>query len=256
MDVVKAWPYPKLIAHRGGGHLAPENTLAAVRVGHALGFRMIEVDAKLCADGVAMLLHDATLDRTTDGEGPAGTLRWDQLQQRDAGSWHSDAFAGEPIPRLESLAEVCLAANVAVNIEIKPSPGTDEATGEAVARLAATYWRGASVPPLLSSFSRAALVAAQEAVPALPRALIAESPTDEDLAFLDQVDAVSLHSGWRAAAPALLERVHREGRRLLVWTVNDPPAARALLDAGVDGVITDNLRQFARRFPGCLSTTR
>ena len=69
---MKRWPYPKLIAHRGGGHLAPENTLGAVRVGHALGYRMIEVDAKLSADGVAMLLHDATLDRTTDAEGPVG----------------------------------------------------------------------------------------------------------------------------------------------------------------------------------------
>lgn len=246
---MKPWPYPRLIAHRGGGHLAPENTLAAVRVGHALGYRMIEVDAKLSADGVAMLLHDATLDRTTDGEGAAGELPWAQLQRHDAGSWHSEPFAGERIPSLEALAEVCLAERMAVNIEIKPSPGTDDATGQAVARLAATYWRGAAVPPLLSSFSRAALVAAKTAVPALPRALIAESPTDDDLAFLDAIDAVSLHSGWRAATPALLERVHHDERRLLVWTVNDPPAAEALFDAGVDGVITDNLRQFARRFP-------
>ncbi len=252
MGALKPWPYPRLIAHRGGGHLAPENTLAAVRVGHALGFRMIEVDAKLSADGVAILLHDATLDRTTDGEGPARALTWAQLQQCDAGSWHSDPFAREPIPSLEALAELCLAEGIAVNIEIKPSPGADEATGEAVGRLAATYWRGAAVPPLLSSFSRAALVAARAVVPALPRALIAESPTDRDLAFLDDVDAVSLHSGWRSATPELLERIHGEGRRLLVWTVNDPPAARALFDAGVDGVITDNLRQFARRLHDCL----
>ena len=250
---MKGWPYPKLIAHRGGGHLAPENTLAAVRVGHALGYRMIEVDAKLSSDGVAMLLHDATLDRTTDGEGPAGALTWARLQHRDAGFWHSEPFVGEHIPSLEALAELCLAEGIAVNIEIKPSPGTDESTGEAVARLAATYWRGAAVAPLLSSFSRVALAAAKSAVPSLPRALIAESPTDKDLAFLDEIDAVSLHSGWRAATPALLERIHLEGRRLLVWTVNDPPAARALLDSGVDGVITDNLRQFARRFPGYLS---
>lgn len=246
------WPYPRLVAHRGGGHLAPENTLAAVRVGRALGYRMIEVDAKLSADGVGMLLHDATLDRTTDGEGPAGALAWSDLQQRDAGTWHSDPYAGEPIPSLESLAALCRDAGIAVNIEIKPSPGTDTETGEVVARLASQYWRGAAVPPLMSSFSRAALESAGAAVPGLPRALIAESPTDDDLAFLADIDAVSLHSGWRAATPALLDAVHGAGRRLLVWTVNDPPAARALFEAGVDGVITDNLRQFARRFSAWL----
>jgi glycerophosphoryl diester phosphodiesterase len=243
------WPYPRLIAHRGGGHLAPENTLAAVRVGQVLGYRMIEVDAKLSADGVAMLLHDATLDRTTEAEGPASALAWAHLQRLDAGLWHSEAFSGERIPSLESLAALCRAGGVAVNIEIKPSPGQEAYTGEAVARFAAQYWRGAEIPPLMSSFSRVALESAGAAVPGLPRALIAESPTDDDLAFLAHIDAVSLHSGWRAATPALLERVHQDGRRLLVWTVNDPPAARALFEAGVDGVITDNLRQFARRFP-------
>lgn len=249
---MSAWPYAKLVAHRGGGHLAPENTLAAVRVGRALGYRMIEVDAKLSSDGVVMLLHDATLDRTTDGDGPAGALTWAALQQRDAGAWHSDAFAGERIPSLEALAALCRSEGIAVNIEIKPSPGLDAATGEAVARLAAQYWQGAAAPPLMSSFSRAALEAAGAAAPALPRALIAEAPTDDDFAFLARIDAVSLHSGWRAATKPLLDRVHRDGRRLLVWTVNDPPVARALFDAGVDGVITDNLRQFAARFPAFL----
>lgn len=246
------WPYPKLVAHRGGGHLAPENTLAAVRVGRSLGYRMIEVDAKLSSDGVAMLLHDATLDRTTDGEGHAGALTWAELQQRDAGGWHAETFAGERIPSLEALAALCRAEGIAVNIEIKPSPGLESKTGEEVSRLAAQYWQGAPVPPLLSSFSRVALEAARAAVPTLPRALIAESPSDDDLAFLARINAVSLHSGWRAATPRLLDAVHGAGRRLLVWTVNDPPVARALFDAGVDGVITDNLRQFASRFPAFL----
>lgn len=246
------WPYPKLVAHRGGGHLAPENTLAAVRVGRSLGYRMIEVDAKLSADGVAMLLHDATLDRTTDGEGSAAALTWAELQKRDAGTWHSDAFAGERIPSLEALAALCRAEGVAVNIEVKPSPGLESKTGEEIALRVAQFWQGAPIPPLLSSFSRVALEAASAAAPPLPRALIVESPADDDLAFLADIGGVSLHSGWRAATPTLLDAVRGAGKRLLVWTVNDPPAARSLLEAGVDGIITDNLRQFARRFPGYL----
>src|SRR5262249_27352912 len=83
--VVKAWPYPKLFAHRGGGKLAPENTLAAMRLGQSLGYRAVEFDVKLSRDGVAMLLHDATLERTTNGKGDAGSCEWELLAKLDAG---------------------------------------------------------------------------------------------------------------------------------------------------------------------------
>ena len=93
---VSAWPYPRYAAHRGAGKLAPENTLTAMRVGHAHGYRMVEFDVKLSADGVLFLLHDDTLDRTSNGHGPAGALSWSHLANLDAGSWHSRAFAHEP----------------------------------------------------------------------------------------------------------------------------------------------------------------
>jgi len=85
------WPYPRLAAHRGAGKLAPENTLAAFRLGYAHGYRMAELDVKLSADGVAFLLHDNTLDRTTNVRGRADALNWRQLSLLDAGSWHSPA---------------------------------------------------------------------------------------------------------------------------------------------------------------------
>src|SRR5690606_14777189 len=98
-----AWPYPRWIAHRGAGRLAPENTLSAFRLGAQHGFRMFECDAKLSADGVPFLLHDATLERTTNGAGSCGTQPWEKLARLDAGSWHSRAYAGEPLITLESL---------------------------------------------------------------------------------------------------------------------------------------------------------
>ena len=116
------WPYPFWIAHRGAGRLAPENTLAAFRHGAAHGYRMAECDAKLSADGVPFLLHDSTLERTTSGAGMAGDLAWGALSQLDAGSWHSRAFAGEPIPTLENLARWCLANKHLIDIDIKPTP--------------------------------------------------------------------------------------------------------------------------------------
>ena len=88
-----AWPYPRWIAHRGAGKLAPENTLAAFRLGAAHGYRAFECDVKLSADEVPFLMHDAALERTTDGSGTAGDQPGSQLSQRDAGSWHGRAFA-------------------------------------------------------------------------------------------------------------------------------------------------------------------
>ena len=104
-----AWPYPRWVAHRGAGKLAPENTLAAFRLGASHGYRMFECDAKLSADGVVFLLHDATLERTTNGHGVAGDHDWSALSRLDAGSWHSRAFAGEAPMTLEALARHFLA---------------------------------------------------------------------------------------------------------------------------------------------------
>ena len=246
------WPYPRLVAHRGGGSLAPENTVAAIRLGQSLGYRAGEGDVKLSRDGVAFLLHDATLDRTTSGSGPAGERCWVELAALDAGAWLSDAFRGEPIPRFDAVARVLRERDTVANVEIKPAPGTDVETGRAVALLAQSLWAGAPVAPLLSSFSPEALMAAREAAPALPRGYIVGAPTEADFARLREIDAVSLHCSRKAASPGLVERIHAAGCRLLVWTVNDPPEAKRLLDGGVDGIITDNLRQFATRFPALL----
>ena len=92
------WPYPRWIAHRGAGRLAPENTLAAFRLGAQHGYRMFECDAKLSSDGVVFLMHDATLERTTNGQGIGGEQPWSALAQLDAGAWHSRQYAGEPLP--------------------------------------------------------------------------------------------------------------------------------------------------------------
>ena len=98
MSNLPAWPYPRLCAHRGAGKLAPENTLTAMRVGHAHGYSMVEFDVKLAADNVAFLLHDATLERTTSGRGRADAMPWRELSRLDAGGWHSAKYAGEMMP--------------------------------------------------------------------------------------------------------------------------------------------------------------
>ena len=239
------WPYPRWIAHRGAGQLAPENTLAAFRLGAAHGYRMFECDAKLSADGVVFLMHDATLERTTNGQGIGGELPWHALSQLDAGSWHSRTYAGEALTTLEDLARFCRAHGHLLNIEIKPTPGTEFATGQAVARLAAQLWQGASVPPLLTSFKTDALAAAHTAAPELPRGLLVETLWTgwfEKAQELGCVAVVAHHALWD---PATVAQVHGTGMRCLSYTVNDKEAAQHLLALGTDGIITDRVDLFS-----------
>ena len=238
------WPYPRWIAHRGAGKLAPENTLAAFELGATHGFRMFECDAKLSADGVVFLMHDATLERTTNGKGIGGEQSWQALSQLDAGSWHSRRYAGEPLPTLEALAGFCLAHGHHLNIEIKPTPGTETATGEAVARLAARLWQGARVPPLLTSFQPEALAAAQAVAPLLPRGLLVDTLWQgwfEKALELDCMAVVANYALWDAVTVA---QVHGAGLRCLSYTVNDLDAAQHLLALGTDGIITDRVDFF------------
>ncbi|MFP5467538.1 MAG: glycerophosphodiester phosphodiesterase [Gammaproteobacteria bacterium] len=241
---MKPWPYPRWIAHRGAGKLAPENTLAAFRLGAHHGYRMFECDAKLSADGTVFLLHDATLERTTNGSGTAGERAWHELSQLDAGGWHSRAFAGEPVCTLKALTGWCRANGLLLNIEVKPTPGQERETGAVVAREAARLWAGASLPPLLTSFRPDALAAAREAAPDLPRGLLLDSLWDgwEHMArSLDCVALVCNHALWDAA---LVEKARSMGCRQLSYTVNDEWAVQRLIDLGTDGIITDAVDRF------------
>lgn len=239
------WPYPRWVAHRGAGKLAPENTLAAFRLGAEHGYRMFECDAKLSADGVVFLLHDATLERTTNGRGTAGDQAWSALSQLDAGSWHSRAYAGEPIPTLEGLARYCIGNGHFLNIEIKPTPGTEAPTGEAVAQLAARLWAGQSVPPLLTSFRPEALQAAQQAQPELPRGLLLDTLWTgwlETALALECAAVVCNHALWDRST---VTQAKSAGLRCLSYTVNDEWAAQRLIDLGTDAVITDRVDLFS-----------
>jgi glycerophosphoryl diester phosphodiesterase len=239
------WPYPRWIAHRGAGRLAPENTLAAFRVGASHGYRMFECDAKLSADGVVFLLHDATLERTTNGRGTAGELNWSALSQLDAGGWSARAYAGEPLGTLASVSRFCQANGYLLNIEIKPTPGTDRQTGEVVAREAATCWQEAPIQPLLSSFRPQALAGARDTVPDLPRGLLIDTWPDDAIEQATQLGSVALICNYALWDAARVAQAHAAGLRALSYTVNDASVATHLLRLGTDGVITDRVDLFA-----------
>jgi len=239
------WPYPRWIAHRGAGKLAPENTLAAFRVGAGHGYRMFECDVKLSQDGVPFLMHDADLRRTTDGSGIGGDQPWHDLSQRDAGSWHSRLHAGETLPCLENIARFCLHNRLLLNIEIKPTPGTERHTGEVVAQHAARLWANADIPPLMTSFDVAALEGAQSIAPQLPRGLLLDKSRGDWLEVAGRLGCVAVvchYSLWDAASVAA---AHGAGLRCLSYTVNDEWIADRLLALGTDGIITDRVDLFS-----------
>ena len=233
------WRACRWIAHRGAGTLAPENTLAAFRLGHRHGCRAFECDVKLSADGVAFLLHDTTLERTTGVSGVAGDRTWAELAALDAGSWHSAAFAGETIPTLAAIAEFCIATGSLLNIEIKPTPGAEVLTGQRVAAEASRLWQGQAEMPLLSSFSVEAVAAARDAAPGLPRALLLETLTPGWFEQAQALDCIAVVADFVLFDAALVNRLHAAGLLAMAYTVNDAAVAEQLFGWGVDALFTD-----------------
>ena len=238
------WPYPCWVAHRGAGKLAPENTLAAFKLGAKNGYRMFECDVKLSSDGVPFLLHDDTLERTTEGQGVAGLQTWQTLQKLDAGRWHSSPYAGEPLPSLETIAAYCITNDFDLNIEIKPTTGTDLYTGEVVARHAARLWQKSARKPLLTSFKPDALQAARVAAPHLPRGLLLHELWTgwlETGLMLGCQAIVCNHKLWDSSS---VTQAKSADFKTLSYTVNDEADVQRLLALETDGIITDRVDVF------------
>ena len=234
-----AWPFPRLIAHRGAGTLAPENTLAALAVAVRYGYRAVEIDVMLSSEGTPFLIHDERLDRTTNGTGSVARARDAELRALDAGRWHSARFAGEPLPTLGDAIRRCLELGLWANVEIKADAGEEGRTGEVVARVVLDAWRG--LPPLLSSFSTDALEGARQVAPAVPRALLSRKVTTAALIDAGRLGCVAIHCRASKIGPAEVAVAHDAGLAIACYTVNDPAEAQRLLSSGVDAIFTDRI---------------
>jgi glycerophosphoryl diester phosphodiesterase len=242
------WPYPRIVAHRGGGTLAPENTLGAIRLGASMGIGGVEFDVMLAGDGVPVLIHDPALKRTTGARGEVATTPSAELARLDAGAWLGERWRGERIPRFADAARLCRERGVWANVEIKPAPGYERRTGEAVARMAAELWQGAALPPVLSSFSTLALGAARDAAPQLPRGLLLGRLVPQWPQMLRDLECVALHANYRVLRERHVREAHEAGCAVLCWTVNDRRSAKKLLGWGVDCLVTDRLDRIGPGF--------
>lgn len=248
------WPYPRVIAHRGGGTLAPENTLAGLRCGLEHGFRAVEFDAMLAADGVPVLMHDPALGRTVAGHGDVAAFTSSQLQAMDAGAWFSERFRGEPVCTLAGAIRFCRANDIWMNIEIKPfSKKVAAETGRVVAEVVAREFSDVLVDasgypdklPLFSSFEFDALKAAAKAAPLIPRGFLMDEVVKDWYALLQDLDAIALHTNHKKLTHKLAETIKGGGFGLLCYTVNKLARAEELVSWGVDAICTDKIDQIS-----------
>ncbi len=238
------WFLPRVIAHRCGGALAPENTLAGLRIAAALRISAVEFDVMLSAEQTPWLIHDETLERTTNGAGRVCETADAVLAGLDAGSYRHRSFAGERLPTLAAAALLCRELGLMANVEIKPAAGFEALTGEIVGERIVELWRGAPLP-LVSSFSEVALQKARQVAPQLPLACLWVRPPPDWLPRLEALGAFSLHCAAREIDAAILKTASANGIPVLAYTVNDRDEATDLFARGVSSVFSDRIELVA-----------
>ena len=239
MKVPQPPPLPPVMGHRGARGHAPENTIAGLRKAAELGVRWVEFDVKLTADGELILFHDNTLERTTDGAGPVAKKKLADIRTLDAGRWFSPAFSGEAVPTLDEAMAFLAARGMGANVEIKASPGREAETGAAVARALAGKWMAGPVAPFVCSFSAESLIAARQAAPRIPRALLTLDFPRDWATRMEQLGCASFHVLERRLKEARVGAIRSHGYRVLAFTVNDARRAATVFRWGVESIITD-----------------
>lgn len=239
MSVIDGGVLPAVIGHRGAAGHAPENTLAGLRMARDLGLRCVEFDVMLTAEGTPVLFHDETLKRTTGAAGRLADRPWKDLADLDAGTWFDARFAGERIPTLHQALAVLGAAGIGANVEIKPAKGQDASTGVITAKTLQEAWPATLPPPVVSSFSKRALLAAAEQAPEYRRALLVNTVPRDWLARLKAVGAAALHVGHQRLTEKQARAVIDAGYALRVYTVNDPAIAARLYAWGAESLFSD-----------------
>ena len=216
---------PKVIAHRGASAYAPENTLAAFREARRRGATWVEIDVKLTADGVPIVMHDSSLKRTMG------------VDRMVAETNRADLPAD--VPTFEETISLLADLGLGCNVEIKPCEGREAETGRVTVETLRRCWPASLPAPLLSSFKDVSLVAAREAAPEIARALLIDRIEEGWRARAEAVAAVGVNTNGRKLTAAEAVEVKEAGYLLSVYTINQPAVARILVAMGCDCIITD-----------------
>ena len=224
-----------VIAHRGASGHAPENTLAAFKRAVALGATFIETDLHLSRDAHFVAIHDDTVNRTTNGQGKVHDLTLADLRRLDAGSWFGSEFAGERIPTLEEILEFSKRNDVVFYLELKPSG----AWGGEHALISALRESGEIARTVVISFDAGIIAALRKVEPTLMTGLLFDGQIDQPLERAVEVGARQLAVRGDLVTPALIANARKKDLQVVCWTVNQPAHMRMLIEAGVDGIMSD-----------------
>lgn len=231
---------PRIIGHRGVAAYAPENTLEGIHAAADMGVEWVEFDVKLTKDSVPILMHDETLDRTTNGGMRLVTeTAYEDIKQLEAGSWFADSFAGIKVPTLEEAIDVLLERDLGLNMELKPCPGREKETAEAALDILAKYWDDAD-KLLISSFQHVSLETAMDMAPEWRRGLLLPKEWPENWDRLAHyLEASTINFDGRACAENDVATLRKSGLPLIAYTINDAETAKRLLTWGVDSFFSD-----------------
>lgn len=237
---------PPVIAHRGAGCNAPENTLAAIRSAHEQGANWIEVDIKITYDGVPILMHDDLLERTTTGLGPVAEKTWDDIRKLDAGIKFDPRFQGEGIPSLADVVKLILELDMSLVAELKPCPGRAKATTMVAMIELAKAWPERDLLPMISSFDMDSLEMAAQLEPHWPRCLLFRTWDVDWRQKVSRAGACAMSVAADQLTKERVDEIIRLRMPLLAYTVNDPDRAKELLAWGVSAVYADCPRTILR----------
>jgi glycerophosphoryl diester phosphodiesterase len=224
-----------VIAHRGASGHAPENTLAAFKRAVALGASFIETDLQLSRDARFVAIHDDTVNRTTNGQGKVHDLTLADLRRLDAGSWFGSEFSGERIPTLEEILEFSKRHDAVFYLELKPTGSW----GGEHALIGALRQTGEIARTIVISFDAGILEALRRIEPTLMTGLLFEGQLDQPLERAVEIGARQLAVRGDLVTPALLAQARKRDLQVVCWTVNQPAHMRMLIEAGVDGIMSD-----------------
>lgn len=228
---------PLVCAHRGVRVAQPENTIPAFAAAVEAGCDAVELDVHVTADRRLAVIHDATVDRTTDGHGDVAAMTAAQLGELDAGAWRGAGYAGARIPLLDEVLELCR-GRVLVLVELKASAGDQPDAPDLVA--AAIRDAAMEESALLLAFDHRHLARSRSTAPWLGRVALCETAPSDAASLLTGLDAAALGPLHEVVTEELCSTVHGLGRQVVTWTVNDPERAAVLVDSGVDVVISDD----------------
>lgn len=240
MQAPSSIPGP-LIAHRGASAHAPENTLPALALARELGCDWVEIDVQITRDGAGILMHDEKLNRTTNGTGPIATQTLEQLSTLDAGSHFSDAYSGTTIPSLEEAIQSCLTNDLGLVLEIKVTWGQDMEDARRVAEIVAEHWPRQNKRLLVTSFSAFGLAVFAEDCAWVRTGLAVLAPPADPEEVMRRIGNSAFHVNAPYVTEDNLRRTLNSGADVAVATVNDTGEARAFLDMGAHGIISDRM---------------